>query len=179
MSEIHVSLDLETLSTRPDAAILSIGAAARVNDEVVTFSVYCNSEQVDRHVDTDTLEWWSKQGDLWTETLERSRQAAPLSEALAYLKAWIAGLGNDQDRLFIWGNGASFDVAILEHAYKASGCQPPWAYWIVRDLRTLKHLAQATGQMQPVTRKGTHHDAGTDAVNQLEMIETWWQALTA
>ena len=64
----HGMIDLETLSTRPDATVLTVGA--------IKFDPYTNEEphsglylrlnvdeqsELDRHVDDNTLEWWSKQ----------------------------------------------------------------------------------------------------------------------
>ena len=64
----HGMIDLETLSTRPDATILTVGA--------IKFDPYTNEEphsglylrlnvdeqsELDRHVDDNTLEWWGKQ----------------------------------------------------------------------------------------------------------------------
>src|SRR5690554_481960 len=182
MSDIHVSLDLETLSTRPDAAIISIGAAARVEGNLETFVCYVRTEdQFERHVDEQTLAWWEKKPDLWGETMERccdhGLSLAP--HALDSLQQWLTYLGTDQDRIYVWGNGANFDVAILEHAYKSAGRQPPWAYWATRDLRTIKWLAEETGQYRAPTRAGTHHDVRDDAVFQLEVIEHSLSALAA
>lgn len=174
MADVHISLDLETLSTRPDGVILAIGAAAQVNDELTTFCAFCNTEQEGRHIEQGTLDWWQKQGDLWTQTMERSKASPSLAEALTNLQTWITNLGTDEDRLYVWGNGAGFDVAMLEHAYKAAGQQPPWAFWNVRDLRTLKHLAEDKGVFAKPERAGVHHDARDDAVFQLQMITDHW-----
>jgi exodeoxyribonuclease VIII len=181
MSDIHVSIDLETLGTRADCTILSIGAAAKVNGEVTTFFAPVNlseESQGTRIIDSDTLEWWRKKGDLFTETLNSCRYANGLIDVLQSLSTWYTHLGTDSDRLYPWGNGASFDIAILDHAYASNGTKPPWAFWMVRDLRTLKHLAQDAGAYAPIDRSGKHHVAVDDAIDQLEMIETWWAALT-
>lgn len=179
MTDIHISLDLETLSTRPDGVILAIGAAAMDNGELTTFCAFCNTQQGSRHIDPSTIDWWKKQGDLWVETMERSDASPSLDRALADLQTWIASLGTDEDRLYVWGNGAGFDVAMLEHAYKAAGQQPPWAFWSVRDLRTLKHLAEDKGVFRKPERAGTHHDARDDAVYQLQMILDHWPKLAS
>lgn len=177
MSDIHVSLDLETLSTRPDAVILSIGAAAMVDGELTTFVTFCGIPQDDRHVEPATIDWWMKQGDLWHQTQDRAALAPSLESGLNNLQTWLTSLGTDDDRIFVWGNGANFDLAILEHAYKSLDRQPPWAYWATRDLRTLKHLAEEKGIFKKPERVGTHHDAVDDAVFQLQMILDHWPQL--
>lgn len=180
MSLIHVSLDLETLSTRPDAVVLSIGGAARVDGELTSFYAPAGKEeQTERHLDPNTLAWWKKRGSLWDEIWQEHSDAPPLSTVLDNLQTWIASMGTDDDEIFVWGNGANFDVAILEHAYKTYGRLPPWAFWNVRDLRTLKHLAELKGVFTKPVREGTHHNARDDAIYQLAMIENHWDLLVS
>ena len=61
----HVVLDLETLSTRSNAAIVSIGAVAIENLEVVD-EFYVNVDpstckEAGLHIDPLTVEWWAEQ----------------------------------------------------------------------------------------------------------------------
>ena len=64
---MHLMIDLETLATTPDAAILTIGACKfdpRSNDIDATFyeRIQLDSqENYDRTINEDTLAWWSKQ----------------------------------------------------------------------------------------------------------------------
>lgn len=180
MTDIPVSIDLETLGVRADAVILSIGAAAEVDGTLVTFASAIkvgNGSQTERLIDSNTLAWWREKGPLFDQTMAACEDAPDLREVLLQFAAWYSRLGNDRDRLYPWGNGASFDVGMLDHAFAQEGIVPPWQFWTVRDLRTLKHLAQDAGVFQHVEREGVHHDAVTDAVNQLRMIQTWWTAL--
>lgn len=179
MADIHVSFDLETLHTRADGVILSVAAAARVDGVLTTFYAPVNIEsQLERMISEDTLAWWQKKGDLWQQTLNQSQEADSLYVVLTKLATWYTNLGTDRDRLFPWGNGANFDIAFLEHAFDEEKVACPWSYWTGRDLRTLKHLAQELGVFENVEREGTHHTALDDAVSQLNMIETWWAAVT-
>lgn len=180
MADIHVSFDIETLHTRPDGVILSIAAAARVNGEVVSFYSHCNLEsQAERAFSQDTLDWWAAKGDLWHQTRAACEVAPALADVLRDLNKWYASLGNDRDSLYPWGNGASFDIAFLEHAFSQCDMKPAWAFWMIRDLRTAKHIAQAVGGCKPVERVGTHHDARDDAITQLLMAESYLEAITS
>ena len=64
---MHLMIDLETLATTPDAAILTIGACKfdpRSNDIDATFYERIQldtQENYDRTINEDTLAWWSKQ----------------------------------------------------------------------------------------------------------------------
>lgn len=176
-TEVHVSIDLETLSTRPDAVITSIGAAAQFVDnsgKKVTSKFLCFvniEDQADRHTDPKTLEWWQKNKVLYDDMIERCASGSTLDDALINFRTWYASLGDDQCLLFPWGNGATFDISILEHAFKSRVSSPPWAYWQPRDIRTLKYLAERQGKVIPMNRdKGTHHQADDDAKNQLDFV---------
>lgn len=179
MADIHVSFDIETLHTRPDGVILSIAAAARVNGEIVTFYSHCNiTSQPNRFISDDTLAWWQDKGELWNQTLAACEDAPDLDVVLRDLNKWYASLGNDKDSLYPWGNGSSFDIAFLDHAFSQYDMKSAWAFWMARDLRTAKHIAQAVGGCKPVERVGTHHDARDDAITQLLMAESYLEAIT-
>lgn len=179
MSDIHVSFDLETLHTRADGAILSIGAAARVDGEIVTFYSACNLEsQSERAVSQDTLDWWQKNPELWQKTMNACSFSPDLSDVLRDLNKWYASLGTDKDELFPWGNGANFDIAFLEHAFDECSQNTAWHYHTTRDLRTIKHVAKLLGGHGPVERVGTHHDARDDAIFQLHLIEACMEEIT-
>jgi hypothetical protein len=67
---MDIMLDLETLSTRPDATILTFGACkfSPYNQEDITQGIYFRvsvDEQIalGRHVDDNTVEWWGRQAD--------------------------------------------------------------------------------------------------------------------
>ncbi|MDH2296063.1 3'-5' exoribonuclease [Cobetia sp. 1AS1] len=179
--ELPVSIDLETLSVRQDARITTIGAAARVNGELETFVCYLDAKtsQRDRHIDPNTLTWWRKQGELYDQMMARCADGVSMRDGLLAFQSWYIQLGDKDARLTPWGNGSSFDVAMLEHAFRSHGMQPPWAFWMARDLRTLKALAEDLGVYTKVEREGTHHDARDDAIHQLRMIETLKEQLKA
>lgn len=178
MTDIHVSLDLETLATRPDGAILCIAAAARLpNGDVAKFISYCNLQSQDnRIVEQGTVDWWRSQGQLFHDTIAQCEEAESLAHGLYDLSDWYTNLGNDNDRLYPWGNGANFDIAFLEHAFKEQDVPCPWAFWTARDLRTLKDVTQRLGKYETVERVGTHHNALDDAITQLHQIEQCMEA---
>jgi exodeoxyribonuclease VIII len=66
----------------------------------------------------------------------------------------------------LWGNGASFDNAILANAYAALKMEQPWAFWNDRCYRTIK----AMHPKQKQQHLGTHHNALDDAISQAEHL---------
>ena len=173
----HVAIDLETLSTSPAAVVLSIGAVAMSEggDLLCEFYSVCSiaSQRETRQIDKPTLDWWEKQSSDARTVLEQANEPSSpaLATVLAQLTDWIGDLGEDYE-LFVWGNGAAFDVAILEHAYKQSSPFVPWNFRNVRDMRTLYDLTLRFGLdiKDKAPRVGTHHNALDDARFQAGVI---------
>lgn len=141
---VRVMVDIETLSTRVDAHILSVGAVGITPDLNLhpeeLFYVICEGTQ-DRHIDLKTVEWWMKQPK---EAFPFSSKAgAQLKDSLVWFDSWIRSLSKKYEVEFcgnnveIWCKGTDFDVAILAHAYNQFNFPVPWKYNAVRDLRTL------------------------------------------
>jgi len=82
-------IDIETLATTPDAAIVSIGAVTFSTtdspiDEALHISVSREScREHDRRVDPDTLEWWQDQPAEARHILQGGRPLHAALEALA------------------------------------------------------------------------------------------------
>ena len=62
----QVVVDLETLSTRPNSCIVSIGAVAFNLQEAILDEFFINVDASDcrshgLHIDRNTIEWWKKQ----------------------------------------------------------------------------------------------------------------------
>ena len=136
---MDIVLDIETLSTRPDAVVLTIGAVKfDVNaDDIDTNSGFYTrvdvNEQIEmgRHVSDDTVKWWSTQPkDVWDEALSEDNRDS-VKDALMGLNKFLVCGGN------IWVQGPVFDIATLENLYRQINMPPPWHYWNIRDSRTL------------------------------------------
>lgn len=167
-----VMIDIETLDNCPTAAIASIGAVwfeprgGRLGN---TFHLHVDLEDCQRHgltIGVNTVLWWLKQsGDAQAALGNGQLNAAPLVTALEALHAFITG--SETEAPEIWCNGASFDLPILAHAYRAIGWQTPWQFWRERDLRTLKGLHPE----QRLDRTGLAHHALDDAIHQARLVQ--------
>lgn len=174
-----ISIDLETLSTRHDAAILSIGAVIfdRDTGEIGRrFYAEINISDAIKHghVDASTLAWWISQGDAARGLFADTNDKVKLADALGALSDFVT----DAYGACVWGNGATFDITILEHAYVRCGLTPPWQFWKIRDMRTLVETAWFAAQFDRNTIPfvGTPHHALHDAEHQAKVISTSWQA---
>lgn len=169
----HISVDLETMGTRPDSAIVSIGA---VEFELPTIESVVNYEEpvfgreffvnVDLQSCIDagltitggTVMWWLKKEQAARDALsDPSKPMVDIHIVLAMLSQFYQECGAD----WIWARGQDFDISILRVAYAQCKMRHPWIYNHARDSRTLyAALAFDDTKMPPV---GTAHNALDDA----------------
>jgi len=107
-----------------------------------------------------------------------------IKEALISFGAWIEAAKGEGilDLQRVWGNGATFDITIIENAmdkFKAfySHLLPPWKFWQIRDVRTLQDIATAAGCedfKKTLPFSGIKHDALADAVFQAQYVSEYW-----
>jgi hypothetical protein len=167
----HIMVDLETLSTRCNAAIIAIGAVKFDEDKGVYAKFYqavtpLEVNDPDFHVSSDTLNWWSKQSEE-ARAVFTDPNAVNIWVALKAFSDWVEK-DTDKKDVRLWGNGASFDNAILSTAYVLSGwMKQPWEFWNDRCYRTIKNVAV---KQVPLERIGTYHNALNDAESQAEHL---------
>ena len=143
--KMHVMIDLETLSLRPDAAIIQVAAVefepitggkikVGVNAFIRSVDVFGQS----RHSDPETIDWWRERTAEGSGVFIESatgKSAVKLPMALSLLNEWWQERYNAGT--MVWSHGAAFDIPILTHAYLQAGYpSAPWHYRSVRDTRT-------------------------------------------
>ena len=156
-------IDIEGLGTGPDAAILTI--AAQSFDPFGTsyhnrhyYSRITLESQENRRIQDDTLAWWATQPLAQAEAFAEEDRV-PLDQALdeLYKLAW--------QHDYIWAQGPTYDVNILEHAYKSYNKPQPWQFYRIRDSRTV--LSLWPGRPVPPT---SHH-ALEDTRKQIDILQ--------
>lgn len=176
-----VMIDLETLSTRVDATILSIGAVVfSMTDttelvEVEPFYTTVASgigSQPNRVIQGETLAFWMNQKD----EAKKGIFSSPvfLKDALSKLGMFFYrhNLRNSK----VWTNGPSFDHAILEHAFIQHGMTIPWTYNAARDTRTIYDLAGL--DVKKIVRTDVEHNAIDDCLFQIKCVQQAYKMLT-
>jgi len=162
LDKTFVMLDVETLSTRSNAKILSIGALAftiPVGGEDLTFykRIDPNSYKPnDFHSSQETLDWWNTQP-------EEVRQEAfgghlYILDVLFDFYDWFP-----KDAIVI-SNGADFDIPIVQTAYEIYYTKAPWNYRNKLCYRTLKNLFPEVEV--PTVQGVTKHNAIDDCIIQ-------------
>lgn len=168
----HIMIDIETLDTIYSAKILSIGAVYfdpmknKLGSEF--FEIVNSQRQLDRTSSKDTIEFWRKQS---REAKKQLKGDVQLRDALEDLDLFI-----DPD-CRVWGNGATFDITILEHAYLSFDMSIPWKFWNVRDCRTVRELFESKRGGLDQNFNGTKHHALDDAKYQAKYISKMWRGL--
>lgn len=183
MSMTDISIDLETLGTKPGCPVLSIGLAAfdRQTQTVEPMGVIGPidlHEQIAKYglePSGDTIAWWAQQSDAAKrdvfsvhaleplEALGNLLEVLPLDDSAPYPRCPVR----------VWGNGASFDIAILEAFFAAVdtnnyGRYDLFSHRNVRDMRTIMDLAGMSSKSIPF--EGEAHTALDDAVHQAKCI---------
>jgi hypothetical protein len=132
-------LDIETLSTRPESVVLTLGAvkfdpwADEVDTESGLYLRIDVDEQLalDRHVQQETVDWWGTQPEDVREEALGEQERTSLSDSVDQLNRFLVGSNS------IWCQGPAFDIVILENLYRQLGRPTPWQFWQIRDSRTL------------------------------------------
>jgi len=141
----EIIIDIETLSTKNNACILSIGAL-KFNRKCIgtytlyglqnakkTFYVRISKDSCDKlglDVDEYTVAWWKKQSKEQQYEVFDNPDRIDIKDALKSLKDFCS------DCNVFWSQG-SFDYNILTEIYNILGIECPWKFWQIRDSRTL------------------------------------------
>jgi hypothetical protein len=171
-----IMIDLETLATSTDAAILTIGAVkfdpfGRELKEPAMDSFYVRVDLDSCHeiglvTNDDTIAWWANQSKEAQDEAFSEGNRIHISDAMAQLYKFCWGAKR------VWSNGAAFDVVICETVFKRIGKAVPWNFWQVRDVRTAFDLG-----INPIRPPVTAHHALEDAWNQAVGIQNVYNVL--
>lgn len=164
----HIAYDVETLSMRPNAAIVSIGAVRFTFEGGIKDTFLINIDPAScfkfgLHIDKDTIAWWKSQpkeiSALWKVNPN------PIDVALRKLNEFV-GTDNKQ---FVWCQGGSFDHPIISSAMRACDIESNWKYWQEMDSRTVFTLL---GVRNDLIRKGesNNHSALDDVISQTKTL---------
>jgi exodeoxyribonuclease VIII len=157
-------IDIETVGTGPEACILTI--AAQTFDPLGTgyhkqqfYARIDPDSQPGRNIEQGTIDWWATQPAEAQEEAFGPDNRIPLDTALEELGQLIWRSKS------IWANGPTFDMNILEHAYKSFHRPLPWQYYRVRDARTVYALYPGLG------KPPTSHHALEDCRRQIDLLQ--------
>lgn len=169
----HWSADFETLGLKPDTKVLSLGLAKFdiKTGEILETKLWRFSPKGQEHrtKTPSTEEWWQKQSE------EAKAEAFGGKQSLEELMKDCDEYFKYDPKAMLWGNGANFDVAILDNIFSY---EAPWDFWNVRDMRTLVWIASITGfDKESIVFEGEKHSAVDDAVHQAKVISAAYRQI--
>jgi len=173
-----IMVDLETMDNVASAAIVSIGAVqcdlitGELGAEYYRVIDLNQQTEIGMSVNSETIYWWLAQSDLAREALLIRGKISLDAMCVSFTK-WIQSIDPSGDKLRLWGNGASFDNAILRYAFRCCGydMRKLIRFWNDRDMRTI--VGFYPRQLQEKWRRsnyraGTAHNALDDAMYQVK-----------
>ncbi len=170
----NLMIDIETLGTGTDAAILAIAAVyfdpktGELGDEFYTNVNLQSNLNGRRSVDASTMIWWMQQEEAArNEVFGLNHKAPSLTEALTMFKEFV-----EFESVKVWGNGSGFDITILETAFKLTKQSPPWKFWNIRDVRTAVELGKLLDfdPKKDMPFEGVKHNALDDSKHQAKYV---------
>jgi hypothetical protein len=167
----HIMLDLETLASTEDAAIIQIAAVAfdPVSGEIASeFSVHVRHPS--GRIDPGTVFWWMQQAAAPTVAKACEASTYDTKGALVAFASWVVGQGEIGG---VWSFPASFDLPVLSSAYARENAGPkPWHYRAERCARTVLALAGFKGKDRPDVPAPEGYQAH-DALSDCRMQVRW------
>jgi hypothetical protein len=160
---MDLMIDIETVGTGPEACILTIAAQAfdpfiRGYYSQQYYARIDIESQQGRNIEQGTIDWWATQPTAAREEAFAEDGRIPLKQSLEELGKLIWRSKR------IWANGPTFDMNILEHAYKSYSIPLPWKFYVVRDARTVYGLCPG------LDKYPASHHALEDCRRQIDLL---------
>lgn len=174
---MHIMIDLETLGTRPDAAIIQLGAVLfepKSGGKILNnkaFNQYILVQDGSGSIDHSTLCFWLTEKSALKMGTALSTEARHLAEVLGAFIQWPE---QELDLSWeaiegVWAKPDVFDLPVLKSAFNRVGRDAPWDRRASRDAQTLFSLV---GGAPEIDWTGfTHHDALDDAIGQAMQVQ--------
>lgn len=161
----HLMIDLETLGTSPDSVFLSVAAiqfdiaTGKIGNTFLQNVDLGSALKMGRTISPDTIKWWLEQRQ--NILLKMFKSPVDLTVTLAALSKFC-GLNGI---VYPWGNSASFDLGMLNHAFKQCGIAQPWQFYNERCYRTAVQLLPE--DMKAIKDANLAHDPVYDCKYQI------------
>jgi hypothetical protein len=127
----YVMIDCETLSRRPNAVVLSIGAviytlALGIYERIELFPDLDEQFQSGRDVEGETFLWWLKQSSHARDSIVQGHRVSVKESAIQFNHWKTACIDDSPPRdTFYMANGNDFDLPIISTLFSPY-LTPPW-----------------------------------------------------
>ncbi|HDT2393600.1 TPA: 3'-5' exoribonuclease, partial [Escherichia coli] len=122
------------------------------------------------------IEWWLKQSSEARAAILTDQ--VKMKDALLRFREFV-NEHSDEKFVQVWGNGATFDNAILRTSYERLDIPCPWHYSNDRDVRTIVEMGKITdfNARSVIPFEGVRHNALDDALHQAKYVTATIQKL--
>jgi exodeoxyribonuclease VIII len=166
----HLMIDLETLGVGTNALILEIGLCFFDSEGIhSSHSIIIdvkNSQDLGFEVDLPTLNWWMSQSPDKFYRLIDPIEPKHTVEAAAQVVHNLTLEHEHNDAIIVWGNGADFDLVLLQNLFKKANKPYPFKYKNHRCFRTIKNILSAPAELEYRIDEMLAHTGKGDATNQ-------------
>lgn len=174
MNTEHIMVDIETLGTRHNAVVLSIGAVKfdhrKIHEDNGLYLNLTWQDQIDMGgtVTEGTLRFWLKQPSAPREALF-NKKGESTAKALQTFEKWFRKNVKAPRDCNVWAMPPSFDLGLLGDLFRRfQKGEPPWPFWAERDVRTARMMA-GVNTIKRASDSVEHH-AFDDAVHQAKLV---------
>ncbi len=168
----HIMVDIETLGSESNSAILSIGAVkfdintGEVGDTFYKTISLDSCLKVGLTINADTIAWWMN------NSTESQKALFLNTNLLICVLDDLSQFITKEDQ--VWGNSARFDLGLLQNAYNKVNLPIPWDFRKERCLRTLVSFNPDVKEHHNFTN--TKHNALDDCYNQIQYAVKIWNS---
>jgi len=178
MNYTDVMLDLETMGKKSNSALVSIGAVefnlmdgGKTGREFYKVIDLQSCLDVGLEVEASTIYFWLQQSQAARDAICKDNKTL-LPTVLHMFSVWMEDC---IQHVNIWGNGARFDIGLMEDAYRACKMPNPWYFRSERDVRTLVSFAPNIKTNLPF--EGIEHNPIDDCKHQISYCTATWKKL--
>jgi hypothetical protein len=177
---IDIVVDLETLGTAEDAAILQIGCKIPpfshrklplpIENKFEATIAYEKAINSEFSKDADTLDWWEKQSIEARKSVFSGQDS--YEDAFEKLRDWMLSIKAQGFHIRLWGNGPEFDNRILDYALRCYNIKELWNFRDNHSMRTAQlFFPQTKKWLETMGAKYIKHTALGDASYEAEILE--------
>ena len=182
--EQHLVLDLETLGTKTNSSILTIGAlifnpnstdildfVSEKTENSPSISTFYKKisldscESIGLEIDDATIKWWSQQNQEAQDEAFSDNDRFDIKEALLELNKFSKTCKK------FWAKDPGFDCSILEYVAEKLSMGVPWQYYQTRSIRTIED------HIDFKSAKVNSHNALEDSLYEAASVQAFYKKL--
>jgi hypothetical protein len=163
----HIMVDIETLSTSTNAAVIAVGLMEFSADEIGRNQLILIDPKLSPgHRSVDTWNWWKTQSGAVFHRMMGGTDTPWFAARL------IDDFFRSRPGAKVWANSPAFDLVILRGWMRASGTPLPVSYKNERDCRTVFAMGEDLGHnLNPAWEGLMAHDALDDCRGQVRALQ--------